>query len=798
MCYNKLDSNVSGLLLGRDDTSEDEPLPASRDRLSRFAPLLLVVTMPLLSLARDESALPGWKSFVAPKLAGGGSGSIFFPGRYSEHTLLEVLDPSGYEVHLTRADDPGAESVHPAGELFPPPGGRWRVWLQGEWSITPFSSLVVFPASRRAGVAPAIMPVAPAGKVALPEDLAIRSDRDLWLLAAEERSGVPRHELSRRRSLSEVGDGVLMPSGLVLAGVWDRREKRYSAFSRPFHLPARSTAPAPLERPDAAESWLVSYVEHPRLSAEPLSGFELTVTVDGEERPADFMMRTSWGVHAVWYGLAPGRTILGGGNDILYLEPQTLELHGGEIARFEGALLDRPFLDIGLVLPRVLREEPLALAVRQPADGTDLARVDLSRQAGRHRFDSLIHGVVEVVLETHVGPFRRQVELIGDENFITLEPELIEVFGTVHRGGEPHPATVSFETVTGDSIEATTDEGGGYHAFALHPLRWVTVQLDSVDQEPWRELFAPAIERTQELDFDISAAEVTVHVIDARTGEAIDGAVVRARNKYRAPVAAEGEGDTESGRGERAIAGSHSADVSGIVRLPPPRPGRLELRAEAEGYRPMRQPQVVEIQDPPQDRTLTILLEPLGDTVRIRLLLPDGTPAAGAEVMRVQALTELRPLSLDRADAEGVVEVPMAPAEGLLLLRHSRAAFGIVDWASWTDEEHVVWTFSPAAGSALSLRVSDPSGEAPAAGASISLWLAGRELAGMALHWLLDARPTTDRNGFWTAERLPAGPVRVLARMRRDEAGIGTGAFETLAVDVPYPWPPMVDVRAVW
>ncbi|HEX2164264.1 MAG TPA: hypothetical protein VHM02_09970, partial [Thermoanaerobaculia bacterium] len=51
-----------------------------------------------------------------------------------------------------------------------------------------------------------------------------------------------------------------------------------------------------------------------------------------------------------------------------------------------------------------------------------------------------------------------------------------------------------------------------------------------------------------------------------------------------------------------------TADAAGEVRLPP-RPGRMEIAAEAPGYRAAAAPTVVEVPDPPVDREVVLALD---------------------------------------------------------------------------------------------------------------------------------------------------------------------------------------------
>jgi hypothetical protein len=67
----------------------------------------------------------------------------------------------------------------------------------------------------------------------------------------------------------------------------------------------------------------------------------------------------------------------------------------------------------------------------------------------------------------------------------------------------------------------------------------------------------------------------------------------------------------------------------------------------------------------------------------------------------------------------------------------------------------------------------------------------------MALMWLTGARPVTDPNGFWRADRVPAVTVRVLARAGGLRGEPHPDALAGMATEIAFPWPELAEVRAV-
>jgi len=251
---------------------------------------------------------------------------------------------------MTDAENPGQEVVVAAGELFDPPLGRFRVWLQGEsegaWWMTPFTDLVSFGTRRPPGAkAIQLLPVVPAGRVTVARGADPDLELRLLFAGGDPVSRQARHELSRRRKVAELAAGLLMPQGRVVAALWDGGRGRYVALSRPFEVKAGEVLSAPLETPSARRSHLVVYVDRPPGAPElSIPGFEITVTQPDGPHAADVAVETPWGLYAFWYDLAPGAWTVEGANDRLYLEPARLRLEGGEITRFQDTLA--PLLDL--------------------------------------------------------------------------------------------------------------------------------------------------------------------------------------------------------------------------------------------------------------------------------------------------------------------------------------------------------------------------------------------------------------------------------------------------------------------
>ena len=370
---------------------------------------------------------------------------------------------------------------------------------------------------------------------------------------------------------------------------------------------------------------------------------------------------------------------------------------------------------------------------------------------------------------------------------------------------EPHPLFGPHEFLRIKSVE---DVESGILMPArsvvasLWSLRGLSVELTDSPHVPWVDVFMPPIRRSQELDVDIADAEIVVRVLDAATRRPIPDARVAVKNEYF-DSEDDGQDDPEWGdrsteRGRRMLARTYRADEEGRARLAPPRPGRLEIFPSAAGSHESRDAaQVLEIEDPPQDREVEVLLHPIGETMELTLALPDGSPASGAEVMLVDSLWRGTVLFHGQVDDAGAVEIPSEHSHGALLLKHPAAASAVIDWREWAAKDEARWQLAAAAEIALTLEVTDPTGEEPARGARVALLVDGRRISGMPLRWLFEGPVGTDSNGHWTASRLPRSGVRLLAWESSVDEEATAGALDNFARNVEYPWPSTVEVRVV-
>lgn len=701
------------------------------------------------------------------------------------------LPAEGFEARLVDVEHPETELAFPAGVWFFPPPGLYHVWAEGHGMVSPH------PSRLSTGIADAHMvvrpDVVPGGRVAVSDAVAASGD-ELILLAAtsEYRGSRPPYEMKRRRPAAEVGDGLMLPQGDAVAALWDAAAQRVVALSRPFRVIDETTVEAPLEVPRSTASLLVDLVRDFDLELDGRDVVEPRLRRGGEDLPPAVVIATQLHTYAAWYDLPTGPAVLAAHGERTALVPEALDLAPGRIEHRKLPMGPRRDLVVDLDLPAPLDREGATLSVRPLPQGTPLATVALPPATASHRFEGLVPTLAEVELRTSVGSFERRVDLRDAAvTYLTLDPDLISLWGTVALAGDGHAASLTFGTVGNQAVEVETDEAGAYQAALLEPLRSVEVRLTDAALGPWIDFYSPAIDHDRELDFDLPDSDGRVEVVDAATGDPVPAAKVMLRNEYQVH-------HEESGRDEdRAVAQRLAADADGVAQLPPLRKGRIELTAVADGYLPMSEPLHREVTDPAQDRFIRLALQPLGETVAVALRLADGTPAAGAEVLLTGSLDGRPALFSGRAGADGVVPVPRPPGAVVLLVRHPSAGGAVRAWPPAGDPGGVTWTLPPAAPRPLDLEVRTPSGEEPARQAELALWLDGFRLSGGALAWLTRSRPFTGPDGLWVGHNLPPRSVSVLAWSRQLHTEAASGSLDTLAREIPYPWASPATLRAV-
>ncbi|MEM1207130.1 MAG: carboxypeptidase-like regulatory domain-containing protein [Acidobacteriota bacterium] len=713
-----------------------------------------------------------------------------YPTLYEGTRAVEILDAEGCEVHMVPLDKPDRELVKPCSTWFVPQPGVYRYWLEREWEITPYSGRVSYSASAFDGHGMSSgLPLGPAGRVVLPEDLDARGDQMRLLHAGPHtHADLLRQELTRRIARDAVGEGVRMPAGPTIAALWDRQAGRYVQLSRPFDLGHRETMPAPLAPPPPDRAHLVVQILRETSAPRPEDASVGVHLVRGgellEPDMALFLLRR---VYALWYDVGPGPARLEAGDRKTVIEPVTLELTAGTIEHTLVELLPRPAIDAEIELPASLRsDEETLLQIRSWPEGEPVEEraLEPGEWHRTERFESLPRTSLEVRLVTRLGTVSDVVDLTdGVDAFVHLAPTLTMLTGRVILGDDPHAATLRFTTVDRHTLAVESDAEGAYEATVLAPVRSVEVELSEVGVAPFVEFFPAALEGTVERDFGIPDNRFSVRVVDAVSGQGIADATVTSRNRYLIDAALDPDADM-------AVLQQAITDDGGAAHLPPLRAGDLEVDAVAEGYVRLLEPVTIPVADGDQGTEILVTLEPLGASVDLHLELANGTPAAGAAVVWVGSLERGNILFETLTGADGLASLPRRPG-GFMLVRHDQAGFRVEPWRP-SGYTVMRWRL-PAAGPPLTVRVLGSGGEGVRR-AALALWHGGHALSGRVLAWLTQTRGFADIEGYWSTRHLPAGPIGIAAGVR---GPVPFEPVEALATRLSPPWPEVVELRAL-
>lgn len=708
------------------------------------------------------------------------------------------LPPEGCTAHLLR-EEPGADEVAvrviPCGSWTVPDAGRYRYWIEAPGLISPAMNVFRFTPRPFTGKGTAaVRPVVVAGAVALAAESpwaarVAAGELHLRLLAVESHNQgeIPLPEMVRSVAGAPARVGVQMPVGPLLAGIWDPRRREYLALSRPMQVKPTGVTVVDPRSPRAASDLLaVVELARPAASFDELKLAILAMTGEAApRRPPNLIVPSVFRVFAVWYGLAERRVSISADSPEGYLAPVEVLLRAGKVETIRATLAVKPRLEVRVEVPEGFAPRPgSAIVVLRLPDRQEVARLAVDARRSEYRFGPLTADRYEVLLDL---PPVRVVEAAdlssGADAELSFALSLIRVAGTVFRGREPYPAKVTFRRFRDEdryAVSAETDEDGDYDLFLLRPANYdIYVELRDREGPPFIMTLEP-IEGDTLLDFVVPGNEFSARVVDEATGEGIAAATVMVVSKGRSfrldPTAADG-----------------------LSRLPPQLPGKVRLLASADGYEEGAEV-ALEITATDPGREVTIPLRKSEVAGTLRLLLPDGRPAAGAEAWAVAALSgNATPIWRGRAGGDGRLRLPPKLGGALLLVRHSEAG-GLIrrlDLPGLSDEAEspaVTWTMTPGA-SPLAVQVERPGGE-PAPWARVAVWIDGHLLTGGPLRWLAGA-DVADTRGSWVGANLPARPIEILAWEAELPGFAIHDGTRGVAATVPYPWRQPVRLTAV-
>lgn len=713
----------------------------------------------------------------------------------------EIVGPEGFTVHLARDEKLEDERVYPAGWWFLPSPGRYRVWVEGReegqggtpWIMPTFTLLTYQGGPFRGRGFASRNEVVPAGSVVL-GGRELSSDESLRLLHLDPVTpeGRVTHGFLRSVTADRQKEPVLMPAGRVVGLVWNRKANRYAAVSRPVEVRAGTTAGIHPTTEQGVSDVLAILGRHRPVEVAAEDDVELSLEDGaGQVRRPDLLMPASGWIYALWYDVEGKVAKVRAESGTEYLDPTEVVLEPGGVATLRGEMDPRPHLDVRLDLPPELKPEKATLIVGRRHDREKLVEQELSLDPNAvTRIEGLdpTELLVWLMLDAKaLWKLEERVDLsdgVGRE--LTFRPRPILLSGTLYHGDEPTPGRIRlvvFDTRRsgGDKAEldVEVDQEGNYQAVLFDGGRFsMLVELPGVPGPPMPIYHVPYIEEDTEFDVRIPRSGVRVRVVDAVTGEPVEGAEVVARNKF----------DLEEG-GEVSTRDAPSwtaTDDEGWAMLPPQYPGEISVRASHGDY---LRPEMVEGRIlPDQLAELVVALEPPSGTQVLRLQLPDGRPAGGAELRAQPAAWDVPTLLWQgQADAAGEAQVPEVAEGHWLLVRHPQAGSWIQRWESLKDEA-VTWTLPEAAGP-LALRTVGLDGE-PVGWMAFAVRFPTTWTAGNTLAWLTRSPVAASRgHGLWTARHLPAQPLEIHAGDAGTLTLAAQGFLSGTSVRVTPPWP---------
>jgi hypothetical protein len=718
--------------------------------------------------AAEAALLPS-----AVETRGAGAGKVFVvPVTAAGEERL--LDPRLFELHAAAPGSRKAAEGLAAGKWLALPAPELDLWLEGEGLISPWSLRVARPAAGAPGVVVKI-PVGEAGRVTFPfgADGELRPELHLWSAGPfRDRGGRLEGELARVVPLP-LDAPVAMPAGRAVAAVYEPLIDRYLMMSEPFEVKSGETAEIAME-PEEIFAQLILDLPLPTPAAE---GAKVDLQQAGTMEP-DLIVQSRHRATAFWYTLFPATeaTLSVDAGDHL-LPPWRETMRGAVILVEHGPLAPRPTLELEVKLPAALNGRELELEARGP-HYTTYEELEFTGDY-RHTFRRLPPGEIELLLKTPLGTLLRKVDFSsGESRHVFWEPELLALEGTVYYDGEPRRATLTFTVETA----VDTDEKGRYRVELVGAVRYVQVKVDGAPGDPHSEHLAEPITTSGRLDIRVPAPLYSVRVVDSASRQGIDRARVEIQSIYRHQPQ---EGDAAGQPMLLLKIETTRTDEDGKAWLPPLDPGTFELTAEADGYLAAK-PLTVESPAKPKKQEFELALEKIEGKQPLELKLASGAPAARVTVA-LYDFSGSHELWRDSADAEGKLEVPLAP--GQLLVSGGEASFLATAWPPQGESPRVL-QLPPDAGSFLMLQVKDGQGR-PIDGVQLALYLDGKVYHGALLGFLLQSPSVTNQGGLLIARHLPPRPFGLLAFSPLLPGPPAGAKPQTVA----YPWPHLVELR---
>lgn len=670
---------------------------------------------------------------------------------------------TGCEATLVPENDPDAEDHYPCGEWFIPPFGKYKAWIEGPSSISPAPAKLSYLSGQFTGQGlMAVFETTSAGEIGLRTRWPGTSLRVLNLDSFA--SGAFLAPAFDRRARGDGIGPVKVPTGRVLAGVFDPKSGDAVALARPVQVVAGGMAYAEPALPARGTDVLVM-LNRPHLRDRPdAESVTLKLDVDGQSRPPAVIADSSDRVYAVWYAVEGRRArVIADGRELAF--------SGREFPLFPRRVI-------------TVREQLRALPRLRVeiAPGTDLpqgASVQVKRFSGETLLDVPLEDPVvdlghlpaepvDVLLLSPDLELRQRADLSdGRDDTVHFQLQSLTIHGRLTRGERGATGKITFTLKTRRPLDVSTQDDGTYTA-KLWAAGLYRIVATASGAQPFQVGMRELVSDT-ELNIELPRANVVIEVIDEKKKTGVADASIVATTTH-APS-----------RTQRV-----TTDVRGTAALPPIEPGATQLLFEAANY--LSRERVLQVADSDEPQHFTVELTPVDASDRITLRLSDGTPAVAAQLMLMDAGTMMRALWSGQSDASGEVAVPRI-AGTILLVRHARAGSIPVIVSDGLELR------LPAPAPPLAVRFVNASAM-PARYAGIILWTSGIRVFGGALSFLYAVPNATNVDGVWRANNLPQAPLRILAVTPQAGNSAAPVSLDALAVTIAYPWPEFPTLRA--
>ncbi|HYC90622.1 MAG TPA: hypothetical protein VEO54_15505 [Thermoanaerobaculia bacterium] len=558
---------------------------------------------------------------------------------------------------------------------------------------------------------------------------------------------------------------VPFPPGRSVAIAFDK-DGHAIALSSIIEVAAGAAVTRKLEPPSAADLLVI---------VEKESAGEIRMTLTGERRAEpDALFATARSWMALWYGRAARSAELQVLTATSHVPRTEIRLRPRGVTVFETRLRPLPSIDVTVLLEgKVPATQEIAFTVK-PVGLPEPVLTAAGAPSMTTRFERLVPRSYRVTAEIGAFEFSRTVDLTaGDDANVLFSLEPVVLTGNVTLGGEEARAVLRF--VLGKKLEVETDEHGRFEILLWQKGRYgLQVTLpDHPGQPPFHDLIR--VPGDTHLDLDIPKNAFRLLVRDSSTRKPIAGVKVDGRNRF------------ESADEERGTAIRVETGEDGEAALPPIRPGTLEIYASAAGYAKSELTRPVGKGD--LKETIEIALTPLGSENSVAVLLPDGSPAAGAAVTIVDR--HGRFTFTGETGRDGLAILP-PDLGGTLVVKHPQAGTEVREHAPGRTPPPI--RMRPLA---PPLRISfvDEAGQ-PVPSAEVLVVVDGLRLSGNALAAWSGFSSATSTRGIWFAFTPPAAPIRIVAARSATIATIAAGAYDQQAQDVAFPWGPELILKA--